>query len=144
MYHACMQKVDTSAVTELRAFGYRATKPRVRLLSYLHTQGQPVGVVQIAKALRGAMDTVTIYRTLAAFQKSGLVREIYLGKGAPMYELADTHDHHHVVCTSCGKIEDVELEHADLERRALKQTASFSNISAHSLEFFGECKKCSI
>jgi Fe2+ or Zn2+ uptake regulation protein len=67
---------------------------------------------------------------------------VALGKGAPRYELADDH-HHHLVCDTCGRIEDVTtcpVEAAGLTRQIQRRTG-FA-VRSHVLELFGLCRSC--
>jgi Fe2+ or Zn2+ uptake regulation protein len=94
------------------------------------------------KIKKNKVDLVTLYRTLASFEKSQLVRKIDLHKDAVYYELNIDH-HHHIVCTKCNKMEP--FENSEIEK-ALMQIASrssgFKNVKKHSLELFGTCNAC--
>jgi Fur family ferric uptake transcriptional regulator len=48
--------------------------------------------------------------------------------------------HHHLVCNSCGKIEDIRLN----EQKFIKEVAVKSQflVDHHHLEFFGYCSNC--
>lgn len=50
----------------------------------------------------------TVYNTLNWLKGSGLVREVFEG-GLVRYD-PNTSDHHHFVCRSCGKVEDIECD----------------------------------
>ena len=53
------------------------------------------------------IDLVTLYRTLASFEKNKLVKRVDLHKDAIYYELNLEH-HHHIVCVECGKVDDLQ------------------------------------
>jgi Fe2+ or Zn2+ uptake regulation protein len=74
-------------------------------------------------------------------EQLGLLRKVYLQGKSDLFESA-LHHHHHIVCTSCGTIEDFEL--CDLEKTTnhILSKSSFSSITSHTLELFGVCKKC--
>ncbi len=97
----------------------------------------------IKKLLRNKLNEVTLYRALEAFAATGLVRRVDLGHDHAHYELMLGRGHHdHVVCTSCGTIEDVEgCALVPLEKKALVQS-KFRSIYSHNLEFFGLCRTC--
>jgi Fe2+ or Zn2+ uptake regulation protein len=71
-----------------------------------------------------------------------VINEIEFGDGKKRYELISSHSyhHHHLVCNSCGIIEEVEFE----ENILLAQVNRKSNfkIERHQLEFFGLCPNC--
>jgi Fur family ferric uptake transcriptional regulator len=77
------------------------------------------------------------------FVARGLAREVRFKDGIVRYELAEKYHHHHLVCTNCGRID--ELPHCDmraLERWALRGSRHFARVDEHALEFFGTCAAC--
>lgn len=136
-----MSNTEIKAV--IRKAGFRATNQRIALLEYLTKVHKPESISQIASALGEQMDLVTIYRVVESFVKAGLLRQVDLRKGYPLFEIADAHDHHHIVCTDCGKVEDFNgCDSERLTKNALKQSKNFSMISGHSFELFGRCNIC--
>jgi len=132
---------QTKDVELLRKAGLRATKPRAAVLSHLRKSPYPARILAIAKDVRRSVDQVTVYRTVEALHKAGLVRESNLA-GERAFEYASSDDHHHIVCTHCGRIEDFEEpSHEKLAAHVLKKS-SFAKITGHSLEFFGLCRAC--
>ena len=128
----------------LREAGFRATFGRLALLEALEKAKRPVTVGELARELRKHLDQVTAYRALEAFEEKGIVRRIDLGHDHAHYELTEGKHHHHVVCDSCGKMEDVEVAEKDIEHAALRTARDFKSIRAHSLEFFGMCRACTV
>ena len=127
----------------LRQAGFRATKQRVALLTTLLQATKPHTIQQISDRLGRSVDTVTVYRMISTFKKAGLVREINLRGGVPRYELNDEHDHHHIVCTDCGRIEDfTDAAHERIEKQVLARSRSFEKITGHSFDLYGICKSC--
>jgi Fe2+ or Zn2+ uptake regulation protein len=122
--------------------GLRCTPGRVALLSVLHTARRPQSLQELLKQLPAKTDRVTVYRSLEQFIEKNLVRPVHLG-GSTRYELRDEHDHHHVVCTCCGKTQDIDLcAMKQLESAITSAATSFSAITDHSFEVFGLCKRC--
>lgn len=127
----------------LKEAGLRVTKPRTRILAHMQKSACPQSIITIADAVQKDVDQVTVYRTIDTLTKHGLVREVDLRKGRPLYEITDPHDHHHVVCTQCDYIEEVQACHAPhITDTILKHTKGFATISGHSMEFFGTCSSC--
>lgn len=129
----------------LQQAGLRATKSRIRLLHMLESEHSPVSVYQLEKKINGAMNQTTIYRTLDALSRTGIVTRVHLEHDHAHFELTlGRAHHHHAICRSCGTVEDIEVPHpTHPEREALKRTKRFSRLDSYSLEFFGLCKKCS-
>ena len=86
----------------------------------------------------------TVYRNLDILASSGLINRIEPGHSQMRFE-GKLHDHYHVTCIRCGKIEDVEIEPLgdtlqNLESALGRMTKH--GIFAHRLEFIGLCKEC--
>ena len=128
----------------LRAAGYKATAGRVALLDTLARANRELTIAEIQKLLKKKIDEVTIYRALEALASSGIVRRVDFRHAHAHYELAAGKEHHHhLICTSCGKVEDIAVCRTDrLEKEALARSTAFANLKDHALEFFGMCKKC--
>jgi Fe2+ or Zn2+ uptake regulation protein len=126
----------------LKVHGYRVTTGRVAILSAIKKSSKPLTALQLQEIL--SCDKVTLYRALDDFVHSKIISEVSL-KGRALYYEFNHHDHHHhhIVCTRCGVIEDIkDCNEKVLQKTALKLTTSFEQVTSHSLEFFGVCKKC--
>jgi Fe2+ or Zn2+ uptake regulation protein len=129
----------------LKERSLKLTPGRINLLSLLMKEVMPRTVEELHKSLKSSINEVTLYRTLETFEVANLVRKVELGHGHAHYELIPGRaHHHHIICTSCGAIEDIDVRHStDLEKEARKLSKNFSSITRYSLEFFGLCKRCS-
>ena len=126
-------------------YGFKVTPARVAVLSLLNEIPHPISADEIAEQIKPKpIDRVTIYRTIQSLLEVGLIREVNLRHGHVDYELAhEEDDHHHLVCVSCGLVEDFEECSGDkLAKSVLKQSKQFSSIHEHAIELFGTCKKC--
>ena len=119
------------------------TASRLAVLEMLSEIKYPATVEDLYKSLgKNKVDLVTLYRTLASFEKRGILRRVDLRKDAVYYELNTDH-HHHIVCTNCDKIED--FENSEIEKvlgKIAKKSINFIDIKNHSLELFGLCREC--
>lgn len=129
----------------LRKSGLRATEGRIQLLKTLADEKAPITIDELNLKLGNQLNTVTLYRALEALKDARIVERMDLQHGHAHYELlAGRPHHHHVVCRSCGSIEDIEVPHiAKLEEAARRSAKKFSSIDSYSLEFFGVCSECS-
>ncbi|MEX1997933.1 MAG: Fur family transcriptional regulator [Candidatus Andersenbacteria bacterium] len=127
----------------LHAKSYKATPSRLAMLALLSRVTKPLSVPDIRKRLGGKhYDQATVYRTLLMLKKMGIVKQIDFQHGMSYYELSARGDHHHVICTTCERIEDVqECCVVGMDSLVLQQSG-FAEITQHSLEFFGICKRC--
>src|SRR5579862_2182086 len=129
---------------ELRGFNLKSTPARVAVLKFLEKTNHPVDVAMIIDFLRQQdidSDPATIFRIINAFTEKGITRLIQFQEGKSRYELLAKGDHHHLICTNCGKIEDIEDKYMDKLEKEIEKTKGFS-VKSHSLEFFGLCQTC--
>jgi Fur family transcriptional regulator, ferric uptake regulator len=130
---------------QLHEKGERITLVRTGLIDVIAKTKKPISVSEILETLAKRDLTVnktTLYRDLRCFKKLGFITEIQLNERQVRYELAELDHHHHLVCTSCNRIEDVELkEDLDKQERVIEKQTKFK-IQRHALEFFGLCHTC--
>ena len=134
-------KHDT--VSLLRASGLKVTPKRLAILEALFTSESPLSVKLLTKQVKIPMDQATIYRGLEEFKRVGIVAQIYNGSEEALYECGCLdHHHHHITCTKCGLITEIDtcIDSSTLTR--ISKNTGFT-ISTHSLELQGLCKQCS-
>ena len=93
-----------------------------------------------AKQLLPSISFATVYNSLRFLKDAGHIAEIQFGNGASRFDRM-TSRHDHAICTACGKLVDIEMEHpAELVQLAAK----YSNFKPESLEFTlrGLCPDC--
>ena len=115
-------------------------------MAALAKAGRPMSVGDLrAKEARNRTNVVTLYRALEALTVAGIVRRVDLRHGHADYELVVSGEHHHhLVCTNCGVLESFSDDFCNaLAKRLVKQSSDFKAVTAHSMEFFGRCVRCS-
>ncbi len=138
--------MDASRIaSSIKAAGFRATRPRIAFLSALARATEPLSIADVGSTLKKEkIDTVTLYRIAESFEHAGLIARIDLRQGKVLYEFIGGEHHHHIICTDCGTIEDVETCLPDkLTAAVVEKSRTFTSINSHALEFFGTCKECS-
>lgn len=140
--------LDLTVTTRLSGANHRYTGQRRALVRLLARTMQPMTIPEILAADRSLAQS-SAYRNLAVLEQARVVRRIVTSEGFARFELAEdlTSHHHHLVCSSCGTVEDVEVP-VRLERnmeRALAQVADDTGFSAvtHRLDLIGTCRSCS-
>jgi Fur family ferric uptake transcriptional regulator len=129
---------------QLRARGYRLTPQRQLVLEAVGRlgHGTPDEIAEAVRRTASGVNISTVYRTLELLEELGLVQHTHLGHGAPRYSVAGE-DHVHLVCRSCGAVE--ELESAVLEdvvRRISVERAFEVDIGHFAV--FGRCAACAV
>src|ERR687897_1503824 len=111
-----MKTVDE--LTELfRRQGLRVTPQRQAIFGLLHGDDRHPAVESIYDAARAQMPTIslkTVYQTVNDLATMGEVVLLDLGTGSHRVDPNVEHDHHHLICTRCGKVRDVPLDLADV------------------------------
>lgn len=129
----------------LRRQERKVTGPRRAILEILHRHPRPLTNKEIFAALTGTnCDLATIYRSMHLLEKMGLVKRFDFGDGTARFELlaeGDDGHHHHLVCTACAQVVEIEecFPH-ELERQIAARNG-FKKVT-HRLEFFGVCPQC--
>ena len=130
----------------LRASGRRYTHRRRRLVEILARSGKPVAIPEILR--RRGLAQSSVYRNLGELERAGVVRRLVTDEEFGRYELAEdlTEHHHHLICTSCGTVEDLPAP-VGLERTVQKATATLASrrgfrIRAHRVDMLGLCSRC--
>ena len=90
--------------------GYRFTQGRRRLLELVAAAGRPVTLPEVLEA--GDLAQSSAYRNADVLERCGVLHRLVSGGDHAHFELAEPllAHHHHLICVSCGRIEDVELD----------------------------------
>ncbi|WP_137815234.1 Fur family transcriptional regulator [Gandjariella thermophila] len=100
----------------------------------------PEQVCQHVQRTAPTVNITTVYRTLDLLERLNLVRHTHLGHGAPTYS-ADEHEHVHLVCHRCGRVEEVPCDLLDDLAGTLRQRFGFDLDGSH-LALSGTCRDC--
>jgi len=130
-------------VERLRARGYRLTPQRIAVLKVLTSERSHPTVDEIYQRVKADLPTTslaTIYKALALLQELGEVQELQV-EGSSRYDAWQPLPHAHLICVSCGRIQDLE----ELPRQAptdeVERRTGYRIVS-HRLDFFGVCPQC--
>lgn len=95
---------------ELRAHGRRVTKQRLAVLEAVDSTPH-AGADEVAAAVRATLPEISlqsVYVVLTDLTNTGLLRRIEPPHSPALYETRVDDNHHHAICTGCGRIEDVD------------------------------------
>ena len=126
----------------LRRKGLRVTGPRVAVLQFLaasphHPTAEDVGAA--VNRLVPTASRASIYNVLRSLRTAGLIDEIVLDDAVTRYD-ANLEPHHHFVCESCGRVEDVPWESfPQLPKRRLP---AGQRVEGYTLTLRGTCADC--
>jgi Fur family ferric uptake transcriptional regulator len=136
--------VSESSLAELlRSRGLRLTAQRQLILEAVLDLGHatPEQVHTAVREVAAGVNITTIYRTLELLERLGLVTHTHLSHGSPTYHAAGDDQHVHLVCRSCGAVEEIEPE---LLRPLADQLASRRGflVDIGHVALFGVCVNC--
>ncbi len=83
----------------------------------------------------------TVYRNLSTMAELGLLRRIGVPGGADHYDHT-LEDHHHILCSGCGVLEDIWMELPTQHLQQVAQSQSMFSIQGCQLVFYGLCPAC--
>jgi Fur family ferric uptake transcriptional regulator len=136
--------VPPQLLAELTAKGIRLTEPRRRVLEALAQEPDDATAQQIHARLRAAGRTTglaTVYRTLAILSEHELIDALAHRPGETCYRLCGAGHHHHLVCSSCHRV--VELQGCDLGSWLEKASSRHGFVATeHRLDVIGLCATC--
>jgi len=138
--------LHSTVAERLRRVGQRYTEQREALVAALERARKPLSTLEIVQARTGPQSSV--YRNLAVLEHVGVVRRVVTEGEFARFELTEelTEHHHHLICSNCGKVEDVTIP-TDLEStmdRTVDRLAKRSGFAKvrHRLDLIGTCRSC--
>ncbi|MHB1138511.1 MAG: Fur family transcriptional regulator [Microthrixaceae bacterium] len=139
--------LHATVAQRLRADGLRYTASRRAVIEVLANSERPLTIPQILEEDRSLAQS-SAYRNLTELIAAGVVHRLVSGDEYSHFELAEdlTSHHHHLVCTHCGRVDDVTLSD-DVEQQmtaALDRAAGSMGFRAehHRLDVLGRCATC--
>ena len=132
---------DLEALTlKLEARGYRVTPPRRAVIAAVLQQNNHFTVEELLQRCRGA-GRATVFRTVRLLSEMGVICRVLMEDGSLHYRVSQRGHHHHLVCTACGHVQDLDdCSVTDVVRELSR--ASGYEIEGHWLEFYGRCQSC--
>jgi Fur family transcriptional regulator, stress-responsive regulator len=136
--------MDIMLEDRMRAAGLRVTSGRVAVLRALgdrpHTDAEQLHRMLLSTD-DAALTLQAVHNVLGDLTRAGLLRRIEPERSPALYERRVGDNHHHVVCTSCGAVGDIDcvIGHAPC------LTPSDDNgfvIDAADVVFRGLCANC--
>jgi Fe2+ or Zn2+ uptake regulation protein len=134
---------DQSLIDLLRARGQRATSQRLLILRELRRRDRHASAEEIRSAISRELPGIsvpTVYATLDLLVELGLARKLDVGTGAALFD-GRTQPHQHMVCRSCGRIDDLD---GPFDPSALTRAASRRGFAADQVDvvLHGLCRDC--
>jgi Fur family ferric uptake transcriptional regulator len=127
----------------LERAGLRPTRQRVAVIDALRSRPEALTAQDLHHELRGspgAPGLATIYRTLTALTMSGDL-DTFPRDGEQAFRLCGPDHHHHLVCRSCGSVEEVGADAVESWVRRVAKQRRFK-VQGHTVDVYGLCAAC--
>ena len=142
-----MKTVTGSA--DLKVSGLKATAPRLKILEIFQKRSSEVesarhlsaeDVYRALVAEHVDVGLATVYRVLTQFEQAGLLVRRHFEAGRAVFELNEGSHHDHLVCLTCGRVEEFVDAEIEARQKAVAAERGFE-LQDHALALYGVCKK---
>jgi len=129
---------------ELKSTGLKVTVPRLKVLDlFQHSATRHLTAEDVYRKLleeHSDVGLATVYRVLTQFEQAGILQRHHFESGKAVFELNEGSHHDHLVCITCGRVE--EFYDAEIEKRQIRvaKERGFA-IRDHSLQLYADCTK---
>jgi len=130
---------------DLKKAGLKVTLPRMKILEFLEeSEVRHHSAESIYKTLMNDGEEIglaTVYRVLTQFETAGLVDRHHFESGQAVFELNEQGHHDHIICVSCGKVEEFYDEMIEARQKEVATEKGYE-VTDHSLTLYGKCPEC--
>lgn len=129
---------------ELKSSGLKATLPRIKILEVFQKSAQRhLTAEDVFKALLGDGSDIglaTVYRVLMQFEQAGILSRSHFESGKSVFELNEGQHHDHLVCLTCGRVEEFYDAEIEARQRLVAQERGFA-LQEHALSLYAVCTR---
>ena len=128
----------------LKSSGLKATLPRIKILEvFKATKERHLSAEDIYRQLlndQSEVSLATIYRVLTQFEQAGIINRSNFENDRSVFELNEGVHHDHLVCLSCGRVE--EFYDPDIEKRQIEIAHDRGFVlQDHRLSLYAVCNR---
>ena len=127
----------------IRRCGLKVTAPRLAVLRAL-SDTPYASAERLFAAVRPELPGTSlqaVYGVLAAFTTAGLTRRIEPSGSPALYERRVGDNHHHVICSRCAAVQDVDCAVGEAPCLEPSDAAGFA-VHAAEVTYWGLCPDC--
>ena len=131
-------------IDELKNTGLKATVPRLKILEVFQRSSErhltAEDVFRVLLQERSDVGLATVYRVLTQFEQASILSRSHFESGKAVYELNEGQHHDHLVCLTCGRVEEFFDPEIEVRQRAVAQAKGFE-LQDHALSLYAVCSK---
>jgi len=134
----------TPLARRITSRGHRLTAQRVIVAEALGREKQAISAQELYERLRPRhprLGLATVYRALEAQVEAGMAGRLERPGHVSAYIACAPEHHHHLVCTSCQRVDDVDEAILRPMLRSVRERHAF-NVDHARLDFYGLCHRC--
>lgn len=109
-------------------------------LRVMHGHPSPEEVYERVKGKIPSVSLATVYKNIHLFIESGVFHEVSLHHGSLRVE-TNARPHHHLVCTACKSITDIDAAELGFASKARKLRGGFL-AQRYAVDVLGLCPEC--
>jgi len=128
----------------LSAAGERVTRQRLLVADHLAAAGAQMSADELYRRIRRREPTIgraTVFRALERLVDAGVARRLERDGHVSAYVACRPSHHHHLSCTRCGSVEDIDEAYVRPIAERLAGDLGFEVDDAR-LDFYGRCARC--
>jgi Fe2+ or Zn2+ uptake regulation protein len=136
------QEIKRRIIEGMKEKGLKLTRQRLEIIDILareKTHPSASAILAEARKKEPSISLSTVYYTLDAMKRAGLIKELEYDDRDSRYE-GDVSDHLNLVCKGCGKIEDFRAPKPVPLEKVEKKTGFRAD--SVRFEYYGLCRDC--
>jgi Fur family ferric uptake transcriptional regulator len=139
-----VKRTTLAAADRLAAVGARVTRQRLLVAEALAAAGRQITADDLYRSLgrrEPVLGRATVFRTLETLVAAGVARRLELEGHVYAYVACQPEHHHHLACTRCGRVEEIDEAYVRPIARRVAREKGFE-IDDARLDFYGRCAAC--
>jgi len=145
MVRRILREMSIARIPErMTSQGRRLTRQRVIVAEALAAAKKALSAQELYERIKAAHPTLgraTVYRALEAQVQDGMASRFERDGHVSAYVACDAQHHHHLVCTRCQRVEDLDEAVVAPMLSSVGRRHDFQ-VDHAALDFYGLCRSC--